>query len=69
VGQSEMRRCNDLERMLAGFGLGMCESRAEHFGLALTGVGNFRIDLTAGLVIAATIPDGIVLRLGVPDQV
>jgi hypothetical protein len=41
----------------------------EHLGLLVTGGGDLRVGLASGLVIAGAVPDDIVFRLRVPDQV
>ena len=57
------------ERVLARFGMRVRQVRGQLLGLAMAGGGDFRVGLAPRLVIAAAVPDGVVLRLRVPNQV
>jgi hypothetical protein len=66
--QPEMGLFGVRKGMLARFGSRVCQVLPQRLRLAMTEFGDFRVRAAIGMVIAA-VPDDIVLRLCMPDQV
>jgi len=69
LGQPVVSRVGGMKRMLARFALRVRQVAPEYFGLLVAGAGDLGIGLASGLMIAGTVPDDIIFRLCVSDQV